>query len=475
MRKRFYIIIWIAAWIGTWSTAIAQPMRIQDNIALDNVSLTRVNDEMVLALDLVLNDLELRSSQSLVFVPYINAYEGMETAWFQPIIINGRKQHILYQRGRYNRNYPDAAEFRRLNGEPQTVRYISAIPYDTWMEAYKVGLLEDVCGCGELLAQNNVQVAQYLPLPTTAFFVFIEPEVVYSKSGSVEGKAYLDFPVNQSTIDPGYRRNPEELAVILETINVMENDPNITITGIDIHGYASPEGSYSNNARLAASRAEALKEYVRHLYKFDEGLFTVTSTPEDWEGLIEWLTNSDLPQKEALLAIATSDLSPDAKDRKIRDNYGSVYRDVLLIDCYPSLRHSDYVVHYVIRPFTAEEALALLKKNPAQLSLHEIYMAASLFESQSPEFAEILYVAATLFPESETANVNAANAALAAGDTAAAQRFLAKAGDSGEAQLTRGILQMWQGHIDQARLLFQEAAAKGVAAASQNLKLIENY
>ena len=76
MRKRFYIIIWIAAWIGTWSTAIAQPMRIQDNIALDNVSLTRVNDEMVLALDLVLNDLELRSSQSLVFVPYINAYEG---------------------------------------------------------------------------------------------------------------------------------------------------------------------------------------------------------------------------------------------------------------------------------------------------------------------------------------------------------------------------------------------------------------
>lgn len=476
MIKRLYIQLFIALLSCGWLTTHAQVMIQEGNIALANVSLTEVNDEMVLALDLVLDQLHLRSNESLVFTPVISSLNGNESATFLPIMINGRKQQIFFQRGMRRSSYPDAMAFRRFNGEAQVVRYLASVPYSSWMDAYQLNLIEDVCGCcGWVSAQSSQEIVYSRPLPTTAYFAFITPPEASSKTGAIEGKAFLDFPVNQSRIYPDYRRNPEELAVILETINVIQNDPNIAVTQIDLHGYASPEGSYSNNARLAQERAEALKEYVRKLYSFNNSLFRVTSTPEDWNGLIAWLENSTLPQKEELLAVATSNLSPDAKDAKIRNSFGAVYRDVLLPDCYPSLRRSDYTVHYEIRPFTAEEAAQLLKTDPSQLNLYEICLAANIYEPFSPHFNEAMLIAVSFNPNSETSNLNAANVSLAQGNLSVAEQYLARAGSSGEAQLSKGILAMWQGDMSTARRLFQEAAAKGVKEASENLKLIENY
>ena len=70
---------------------------------------------------------------------------------------------------------------------------------------------------------------------------FVSPAVEAVKNRAEEGRAYLDFPVNQTRIYPDYRRNPSELAAIKRTVDVVKNDANTTITEIDIVGYASPE------------------------------------------------------------------------------------------------------------------------------------------------------------------------------------------------------------------------------------------
>lgn len=88
---------------------------------------------------------------------------------------------------------------------------------------------------------------------------FVSPAVEAVKNRAEEGRAYLDFPVNQTKIYPEYRRNPSELEKIKATVDVVKNDANTQITEIDITGYASPEGRYASNARLAQGRAEALK------------------------------------------------------------------------------------------------------------------------------------------------------------------------------------------------------------------------
>jgi len=73
------------------------------------------------------------------------------------------------------------------------------------------------------------------------------------------GRAYLDFPLNETIIYPEYRNNPAELAKIKRSIDLIKNDTNVVISHIDIHGYASPEGPYSNNERLARERTQTLE------------------------------------------------------------------------------------------------------------------------------------------------------------------------------------------------------------------------
>lgn len=80
---------------------------------------------------------------------------------------------------------------------------------------------------------------------------FITPQMEERKVREESGRAYLDFPLNETTIYPEYRNNPTELAKIKRSIDLIKNDTNVVISHIDIHGYASPEGPYSNNERLA--------------------------------------------------------------------------------------------------------------------------------------------------------------------------------------------------------------------------------
>ena len=454
--------------------ATAQNITVAENIEVHNISVNHVEDLMIISMSFILDDVKVKSNQSIVLTPYLEDWDGTQRELGQPIRINGRKQQIYVERNHKSPSYENAIVIRRFNDEPQVYNYITSIPYQSWMDSYRLHIYEDLCGCGTPLAHSGKELAEYIPLPTIAYYEYKEPEMEIVKARSVEGKAYLDFPVNQTTIYPDYRRNPEELAVIIKTISVVKDDPNISITNINIHGYASPEGSYNSNARLAEGRAEALKEYVRKLYNLPPNLFTVESTPEDWAGRIQWVSDSDLNNKEAILDIANSSLSPDAKDQKIRQAYPEDYR-TLLANCYPALRHSDYVINYVVNPFTLKEAKTIITKNPAQLSLYEIYQVASSYPAGSSESIETLKIAAALYPESEEANLNVANMLVEIGDIAAAAPYLERAGELPQAILLRGVIEMKQGNIAEARELFIKAQMAGSSKAQHNIDLIKNF
>ena len=471
MYKKIFLILAITIF---GLHASAQEMKVMNDIQIKNIAINRVGNNMMIVMDVELNNLQLKSNKSIALTPYIESWDGTEKVFTTTLVINGRKQHIYYERNDGHLNYPNAIEVTRANKTEQTVRYDATIPYQPWMDAWRLYIDEDLCGCGKPIADNSSLLAENLPLPTTAFFAYATPEMEAVKARSVEGRAYLDFPVNKTVIYPDYRNNPKELASIMQTINIVKEDANMEITGINIHGYASPEGSYNSNARLAEGRAEALKEYVRRLNNFSNNIFTVESTPEDWSGLIAWLETCDLNEKEALLAIAQSDLAPDAKDLKIKKDYPTAYA-TLLANCYPALRHSDYVVNYIIRPFSVEEAAVILETKPSLLSLYEIYMVANSYPKDSQKFRETLIVAATLFPQNKEANLNAANALIEAGELETAKPFLARAAGLPQATMLEGVLLMWSGDIANARLKFAEAQKEGVAEAAENLKLIENH
>ena len=253
----------------------------------------------------------------------------------------------------------------------------------------------------------------------------------------LDKRAYIDFPVNRIELRADYRRNPAQLDSIITTIKALKADKNLQVMTINIHGFASPEGSYKHNDYLAKNRARTLTEYVHKMVELPDSIFTVSSTAEDWDGLCEYIKQSDLEKKEQLLAIAKDEsLTPDARDAKLKKQYPAQYRS-LLTNCYPALRHSDYHITYKIKPFDVEEAKEIIKTKPQQLSLNELFMVAQTYEVGSKEFNEVMELAVRMYPTDETANLNAAIIRLNAGDADAAKPYLDRAGDSEEADAAR--------------------------------------
>ena len=419
-------------------------------------------------------DMQISSDRMMTLTPIIQSEDGSANKTLPEVVVYGRRREIVNER---EGNIPkDAFEvLRRQKGVEQTINYTARVPFEEWMNGASLELLADLCGCGNHVQQEEkaivmpIHLVRYVIQPHIAFVTPVAEEI---KARAEEGKAFLDFPVNKTTIYPEYRGNPGELQKIRATIDLVKNDANTQITEIDIEGYASPEGSYKNNERLAKGRSEALKQYVQSLYHFEGDIIKVNSIPEDWQGLLNYISNSSFAKKNEMLETLNNDkLSYDARELRLRTIDGQAY-STLLKECYPALRHSDYVVRYVVRDFSVEEAKEIIKKRPQQLSLNEMFHVAQTYE-RSEEFKEVFEVAVRMFPDDPTANVNAAAIELQQGNWNQAEKFLLKSDpQAGATKNNRGVLQMMQGNLDKAEVLFKEAVALGNAEASKNLEEI---
>ena len=294
------------------------------------------------------------------------------------------------------------------------------------------------------------------------------------KTRELHGSAYIDFPVNRTEIYPDYRRNPQELARIRATLDTVRNDADTHITSIEVKGYASPEGPYAGNERLAQGRTETLAHYVQNLYTFPAGTMKTAWEAEDWAGLINYVRSSSIADKDAILAVITDDtLAPDAREWRLKSRYPEQYR-FLLAEVYPGLRHSDYTVHYTVRSYTeVSEIIEVMRTAPHKLSIHELFMVARTMEPGSPEYNEVFELAVRMYPDSPVANLNAAVNALRRDDLTRAAAYLDRAGDSPEATYARGILAVKSGDHDKGAGLLRQAAGKGIKEADDALSQLQ--
>ena len=463
MKKTIIYIGFLLAFVGT---AQAQE-GLKGEIEVSNVSLSVFGDSLRVQMDMDFSALHLPSNRSLSLLPSLR----MDTAIIRlpEVDVMGRRQYIQWQRKADRAAMTQV--IRRYNSTTQHLHYQTAVPIAERLGLVRLYLDEDSCGClREVLANRNRLLAEqdFTPAVFTPHFVYVSPQAETRKTRHEKGAAYVDFPVNKTGIYPAYRNNRSELAKIENTINRIKGDADVSINNITIKGYASPEGSYANNSRLAEARTRSLVDYLKKEYPLDASLFQLDYEPEDWEGLRAYVIKGSLPEKDALLGLIDSGLEADAKERRLRTEYPEAYR-TLLRDCFPALRHSDYVVAYTVRGFDVEEARKLIWKEPQKLSLQEMYAVAQTYKTGSKEYNEVFETAVRLFPDDEAANLNAANSAMQRNELDRAENYLKRAGDSGEALVARGILAYMKNDLEKAESYFRQAQQRGVKEADSNL------
>ena len=443
--------------------------RLPGGAEVSGVDIRKQRDSVVIRMNLNLSGMEVGRNRSIVVTPLFYA-EG-EEEWLPAIEVMGRTRYLYYQRNEESL-YADSPYtiIKKDKNATQQVGYQVSVPYRKWMDRASLVVAEDTCQCGEVSKGNSILLAQ-ADLVFTPRLAYISPQAETRKARALSGEAYLDFPVNKTVIYPEYRRNTAELAKIRATIDTIRTDKDFSITRISLKGYASPEGRYAANVRLSEGRTDALKDYLMSEYGFEASLFRTNAGAENWEGLRKYVAQSGLADKEAILAIIDSEEEPDAKEQRIRREHAASYR-ILLQDCYPALRRTDYTVDYVIRGFNVEEAKEVIKTRPQNLSLQEMFAVAQTYQPGSEEFNHVFDVAVRLYPADPIANLNAANALLERKEAAQALKFLDKAGDTPQADNARGVAMILLERYDEAEQYLHRAARAGVSEASENLKYI---
>lgn len=476
---RYIVVVALSAFWPSLS-ALGQQMQVlyDGNILTTTNLLKHKGDSLYIDVNFDMSKLRVPSRRSLTLTPVLKSEAGQNLE-LPEIIVKGRNQYRQYRRdyslmNKEERRIQDAFSYATLKSgkKARSLNYVYAVPYAGWMSNAKLKLDEDLCGCGrhiqELSTELIASVENVAPYQIVPHISYVQPEAEEIKNRDIENECFLDFAVNKTDIRQDYGNNPTELAKIRRMIDEIKNDANLKVTRLTIVGYASPEGTLAANQRLSEGRAKALVTYLSSRYDFPKSIYHVEFGGENWEGLVKLVKESDMDYKDEVLDIIQNvDVMDGRETQLVRLKGGGPYR-YMLKEMFPSLRKANCKVDYEIKEFSVEEAREIIKTRPQLLSLNEMYLVANSYEKGSPEFNEVFEIASRMYPNDNTALLNAAASALERGELISAEKYLGKIQKfSTEYNNCMGVLLMLKGDYEQAESFFKKA--DGLLEASQNL------
>ena len=480
MKKHISAII-LAAAVSLFAGAglnAADKVTVRPGAGISNVVVNRAGRNMNVSMDVDLTKVSIPGNKAYLLTPVL--VKGGNSVELPAIGLYSRGSFLQYLRNGSKLSSGETMTYSVKN-MPSSINYDTTVPYENWMNGCELVLRQEQYGCANCkeIASTSDKLGGFR-IKTFTFspdFVFARPEAEVTKSRSISGQAFVDFAQGKTNVNPEYHSNARELAKIRATIDSVRKDKDVTINRIYIKGFASPEGKYSLNEKLASGRTTAIKDYVRNLYSLSNNMFKTDFVPENWEGLRDYVENSDLPHRKKILSLIDDEdtyKDLDAKEWKIKSTYPDDYEEILE-NCYPYLRRTDYKVDYTIRSYaSAEEVEEVLKTRPSNLSLEEFYLAAQNYTPGDEDFNKTFITAARVYPDDPTANINAAMAEMQEGNLDAARRYLKKAGNSGLASYAKGLYAALTEDFDEAWDYFRQARSAGVREAQDALDQL-NY
>lgn len=179
------------------------------------------------------------------------------------------------------------------------------------------------------------------------------------------------FRQGYSSLQPAFRENGIRLDEFMRRVSEMHADSTARLNSIDIVAYASPEGSFTLNRKLARKRAENISAYLRGNMPFLSGsLFNVQPKGIDWNGLAAMVEASDMRYRSEVLNILRNVPETtyrngklvDSRLKRLMDLRGGRPYNYMLEHFFPELRSAGaYVVCDFVR--IAQPAIPINKPN----------------------------------------------------------------------------------------------------------------
>ena len=293
-------------------------------------------------------------------------------------------------------------------------------------------------------------------------------------------EANIKFLINQANLRKSELKNNSvgEFVKLLKEIN--KDREGLNLQNVEIQAYASPEGGFKFNDKLANKRQDVSEKYVRKEMKSAgvEGNLDAHYTAQDWEGFQQLVQASDIQDKDVILRVLSMYKDPQEREQQIR-NMSEGFRE-LADAILPELRRARLTIHYETIGRNDEQIKAQYNEDAAKLSADELLYYATL-EEDAAKKEEIYAKTAQLYTNDYRPLNNQAVMAFNRGDEAKAKELLAqaitKSNNAAEANATLGLIALKNGNVAEAENLIAKAAdANALNEALGNLSIAKgNY
>ncbi|MCC8061622.1 MAG: DUF3868 domain-containing protein [Rikenellaceae bacterium] len=319
--------------------------------------------------------------RTLIYEPVLT--NGTYRWSLPPVIIQGARARVAQSRHDWAAGHAIVYDNPKYAGNGSMLIYNAAAPWQLWMHGADLvieGL--DMGCCSEsiisplVVAENldlppvrrtvveEVEVTEIVELPKTTGDLLAET-VSYVRHASEmdsfepgqlsdedrEGSLTVYFRQANLKVDPEVGDNYRTLTDMLGSIRRLQDSPDSRVSHVVVAGFASPEGSFDSNDRLAWNRAVAIKDYLLRNSDVPADRIQLYNGSEDWRGLYLQVEKSDLYDKSQILDIIDNVPIWDPVRKTGREKElmkldgGRTYR-YLYEHFFPKLRNAAYIKIY---------------------------------------------------------------------------------------------------------------------------------
>ncbi len=171
--------------------------------------------------------------------------------------------------------------------------------------------------------------------------------------------------------------NSSNLAAWKNLVKSADNDPKQNVN-VEVLAYASPDGGYELNQKLAEKREKNTSTYLTKEFdkeNVDTNIYA-KYTAQDWDGFRKLVEASSLQDKDLVLRVLSMYNDPADREREIK-NISLVYKE-LAETILPQLRRSRLVANVETIGKTDAELKQAISSSPTSLTADELLYTATL-------------------------------------------------------------------------------------------------
>lgn len=450
MRKSFLLSLAVAG-VAVMSSCSKLGNLSADNFKVTPTPLEAVAGEVPATINGVFPEKYMKKKAVVTVTPVLK-YEGGEavgqSATFQGEKVEGNGSEISYRLGG---TYTMKANFGYV---PAMLKSDLYARFDAKLGKKKVSIPEVKIGYG-VLATSDL-LSRCVITASTAQDAF--QRVIEQKQ-----EANIKFLIGQANLRTSELSSVSihDLVTILKEINDMQEER--ALQSIEVSAYASPDGSYELNEKLAEKRQDVSTGYLEKQLKHIDMQADINTrfTAEDWDGFQELISQSNLQDKDVILRVLSMYQDPEEREQQIR-NMSSVFTEIAE-GILPELRRARLIVCYEVIGRSDDQILEQYAQDASKLSIEELVYGANMLVEDASVRKQWYETCIKLYPNDYRAYNNMAQLAIMEGNPTAASSWLMKArkvnDKAAEVNANLAILSLQEnGDVEQATVLLGQAS-----------------